>query len=58
MNYYKIMYTHKERGGSVTRDYVDYFEAANDRAAKTEANNRFPAGATNKKLYNIGTLLV
>lgn len=53
MNIYRVQYT--ETINRITYDRVDFFEAADNTAAITEAGNRFPGGATNKKLYNIGT---
>ena len=55
MNIYRMEYT--ETIYRITSNRVIFFEAADDAAAVTEANTRFPAGATGKKLYNIGTLV-
>ncbi len=53
MNLYKLQYT--EVINRITHDRVVFFEATDDEAAVTEANTRFPGGATRKKLYQIGT---
>ena len=53
MTIYRLQFTHAINGGS--EDCVLYFEAENDSAAVTEANNNLlPSSATNEKLYNIG----
>ncbi len=53
MNLYRIQYT--ETINRITYNRVEFFEAADNSAAVTIANSKFPAEATNEKLYNIGT---
>ena len=53
MNIYRLQFT--ETINRITYDRIIFLEAADDAAAVIDANSRFPAGVTNKKLYNVGT---
>ena len=49
---YKIQYTIGRQQRTTTTE--EEFEAVDDSAATTEANRRFPASSTGRKLFNIG----
>ena len=53
MNIYRLQYT--ETINRITYDRIIFLEAVDNAAAIIAANSKFPAGAINKKLYNIGT---